>query len=297
MSSSPSNVQQLLEKIDPRAGPLIITIFGDTIKPRGEKIWLGDLINLLQPFNLSERLVRTGVYRLSQEQWLSSSQMGRRSYYEITPDGLTTFAHATSRIYSLAPRPWDGKWLLVQALPDTGAEQRKSIRQLLIWRGFGQLSPTLLIKPGVSPKATSDLLKAANLSKYVSLFTSDLDETSDPITIAKTSWALEDFSHSYLALLKDFSLIDDSFCKTDQDAFVVRSLLIHQYRRILLKDPQLPDQMLPKDYAGSLARQRVAELYKTLSPKADNFINQHIIDDEAEPHQVNQDYKDRFAAS
>ncbi len=297
MASSPSNVQQLLKKIDPRAGPLIITVFGDTIKPRGEKIWLGDLINLLAPFNLSERLVRTGVYRLSQEQWLVSSQIGRRSYYEITPDGLTTFAHASSRIYALAPRPWDGKWLLVQAHPDTSAEQRKSIRQLLTWRGFGQLSPTLLIKPGVSPKATSDLLRTANLSKYVSVFTADLDETSDPITIAKSSWALKEFSHSYLSLLDDFSLVDENFYKTNQDAFVVRSLLIHQYRRILLKDPQLPDEMLPTDYAGSLARQRVADLYKILSPKADKFIDQHIIDQQAHPHQVNQNYKDRFAAS
>ena len=297
MPASPSTPQQLLEKIDPRAGPLIITVFGDTIKPRGEKIWLGDLINLMQPFGLSERLVRTGVYRLSQEHWLASKQIGRRSYYEITSDGLTTFAHATSRIYALAPRPWDGKWLLVQALPNASAEHRKALRQVLTWRGFGQLSPTLLIKPGVSPKATSQLLASEKLSSYVGLFTSDLDKFSDPLTIAKNSWALKEFSQSYDQLIADFSQVDEHFCKTQQDAFLVRSLLIHQYRRILLKDPQLPAQLLPKNWAGNKARHRVAELYKLLTPQADLYIERHTIDKDGTPYPVPQDYTDRFAAS
>ena len=56
-----------------RGGSLIITVFGDAILPRGGSIWLGSLIKLVQPLGLSERLVRTSVFRLAQDGWLIPS--------------------------------------------------------------------------------------------------------------------------------------------------------------------------------------------------------------------------------
>ena len=55
-----------------RAKSLLITIFGDTLEPRGGGVWLASLIQLAKPIGLSERLVRTSVYRLTQEKWLAS---------------------------------------------------------------------------------------------------------------------------------------------------------------------------------------------------------------------------------
>ncbi len=40
-----------------QAGSLIISIFGDAVLPRGSRIWLGSLIELLDPLGLNERLV------------------------------------------------------------------------------------------------------------------------------------------------------------------------------------------------------------------------------------------------
>jgi len=47
-----------------RAGALIVTIFGDSIAPRGGAIALGSLIRFGAPFGLNERLVR-GSTRIS----------------------------------------------------------------------------------------------------------------------------------------------------------------------------------------------------------------------------------------
>ena len=44
-----------------RGGSLIITIFGDSIMPRGGAVSLGSLIALGAPFGLNERLVRTAI--------------------------------------------------------------------------------------------------------------------------------------------------------------------------------------------------------------------------------------------
>ena len=62
-------------------------IFGDGLEPRGGEIWLSNLIALAQPLGVNERLVRTSVYRLAQENWLERTASGRRSYYGLTDAG------------------------------------------------------------------------------------------------------------------------------------------------------------------------------------------------------------------
>jgi phenylacetic acid degradation operon negative regulatory protein len=60
-----------------RTGSLIITLFGDAIVPRGGTVWLGSLIELLAPMGVSQRLVRTSVFRLTREGWLMAEKVGR----------------------------------------------------------------------------------------------------------------------------------------------------------------------------------------------------------------------------
>src|SRR5580704_2898297 len=103
-----------------RAGSLIVTIFGDSIMPRGGTIALSGLIRLAVPFGLNERLVRTATARLAQE-------------------GRERFADATMRIYGGPSADWTGRWTLV-VLPAMRAADRQRLRKELVWRGFGELS-------------------------------------------------------------------------------------------------------------------------------------------------------------
>src|SRR5579862_2282205 len=77
-----------------RGGSLLITIFGDSIAPRGGAVSLGSLISLARPFGLAERLVRTSVARLATDGWLIARRDGRRSEYRLSPGGLSRFAEA-----------------------------------------------------------------------------------------------------------------------------------------------------------------------------------------------------------
>src|SRR2546422_8735646 len=86
-----------------RGGSLLVTLFGDSIAPRGGVVTLGSLIQLAAPFGLTERLVRTSVARLAQDDWLTARRDGRRSEYRLTARGRQRFAEATQRIYSKAP--------------------------------------------------------------------------------------------------------------------------------------------------------------------------------------------------
>src|SRR6202035_43934 len=118
-----------------RAGSLLITIFGDSIAPRGGAVTLGSLISLARPFGLTERLVRPSVARLAGDGWLVARRDGRRSEYRITPTGRDRFAAATRRIYGAIPVSWSGQWTLL-VLPPPNGSRRQDIRDELRWLGF-----------------------------------------------------------------------------------------------------------------------------------------------------------------
>tara|TARA_R110001599_G_scaffold57290_2_gene157594 strand:- start:411 stop:683 length:273 start_codon:yes stop_codon:yes gene_type:complete len=69
-----SLIRDFQQKRPLRAGSLIITTYGDILHPRGGNVWLGSLMKLLTPMGVSERLVRTSVYRLVQEGWLQTER-------------------------------------------------------------------------------------------------------------------------------------------------------------------------------------------------------------------------------
>ena len=93
-----------------RASSLIITVYGDAIEPHGGAVWLGSLIGLLEPMGINERLIRTSIFRLTQEGWLTAEKVGRRSYYRLTNAGRRRFEKACNRAYtSVIPGGGDGK--------------------------------------------------------------------------------------------------------------------------------------------------------------------------------------------
>ncbi|MCS6810775.1 MAG: phenylacetic acid degradation operon negative regulatory protein PaaX, partial [Tepidimonas sp.] len=103
-----------------QAGSLIVTVFGDAVLPRGARLWLGSLIELLAPLGINERLVRTAVYRLVQEGWLTTRAHGRRTDYLLTEAGLARVDEAARQIYAARAPSWDLHWRLLvvtEALP------------------------------------------------------------------------------------------------------------------------------------------------------------------------------------
>src|SRR6201999_4624196 len=83
-----------------RGGSLIVTIFGDSLVPRGGAIALGSLIELAAPFGLNERLVRTASSRLAQEGWIEGRRAGKLSEYRLSKNGRARFAEATKQIHA-----------------------------------------------------------------------------------------------------------------------------------------------------------------------------------------------------
>ena len=58
-----------------------------------------------------------------------------------------------------------------------------------------------------------------------------------------------------------------------ETAFVIRTLLIHEYRKIHLRDPLLPRSVLPKDWIGATAYELCRDLYRKVFPPAEQHLS------------------------
>jgi len=66
-----------------------------------------------------------------------------------------------------------------------------------------------------------------------------------------------------------------------EQCFVVRTLLIHAYRRVLLRDPRLPAPLLPLDWPGSAAYVLTRDFYRLTQARAEAHLASTLTEDGA----------------
>ena len=271
-----------------QAGSLIISVFGDAVLPRGGRIWLGSLIRLLEPLELNERLVRTSVFRLAKEEWLRTEPSGRRTDYLLTPSGQRRFEEASRHIYASSAPRWDRRWRLIITVGELPPKRREALRRALFWQGFGILGGDCFVHPGADLSAAFDALIAEGLSdvlgKLKPLLAADAQfgNAANDIDMVHGAWNLERLAGVYAEFVECYQPVLEQLRAEGQaeidgeSAFLLRILLIHDYRRLLLRDPELPDVLLPPEWPGQKARLLCKELYRRLLAPSERHLDAHF---------------------
>lgn len=259
-----------------RAGSLITTVFGDSIAPRGGTVWLGSLITAMNEFGINERLVRTSVFRLAQDGWLQSTQVGRRSYYSLTEEGRARFEQATQKIYGEPATDWNGQWTIVLLNSIDGA-MRDGIRKELGWLGFGVLSPNVMAHPAPDLGSLDATLGRLGIAGELVVMSGEtIRNEASMRRLAGSSWNLAAIDEGYRRFVERFRPLIAAHGKdanmSPRSAFLVRTLLIQEYRKVLLRDPQLPLALLPDGWHGAAAYQLCRNLYRAVHRQADDYV-------------------------
>ncbi len=262
-----------------RGGSLLVTILGDAIAPRGGVIALASLIELARPFGITDRHVRTAIGRLANEQWVSSQRSGRVSFYRLTNHGRARFAEATQRIYGAAPADWNGEWTLV-IFPRSLRAARDDLREELTWLGFGQLTNGVFAHPthgeATVRKRVAELESAGEV---IVIQRAVVAHASDEQLVAM-GWDLVELARRYRRFVEMFMPLNDELSRNAQAAgeaaFVLRTLLVHEYRRIHLRDPQLPASLLPRQWPGTDAHALCRDLYAKVFTASEEFLSGRV---------------------
>lgn len=267
------------------AGSLLISLFGDAILPRGGCAWVGSLIRLLEPLGVNERSVRTAVFRLSKDEWLTSESSGRRSEYRLTGSGERRCSDAARQIYAARAPDWDHRWRQILVLGAFAQKDRDALRRALFWQGFGALGAECFVHPSADLASVFDALiveglgdSLANLMPLVAADASLVGTAGNADLVAR-AWDLREMAQDYAEFASIYTPLlaevrgEPSAAADDEEAFLLRLLLIHDYRRLLLRDPELPEQLLPGDWPGESARLLCKDLYRRLLIPAERHLD------------------------
>ena len=271
------HLDRLQESRPPRAKSLIVTIFGDAVLPHGGSIWLGSLIALAAPFGINERLVRTAVLRLSREGWLEARPLGRRSAYGVTAAGRQRVEDAYRRIYAAGPTRWDGRWCLVLAPPAALAKaEREALRRELGWLGFGVLGAGVMLHPSPDRATLDHTLRRLDVRERATVIEGEAAPTDAPRALVDACWDLAEVAAGYRDFLDRFrpawGLLEGGQAVALETGFRLRILLIHEYRRAVLRDPQLPAELLAPDWPGHAARALCRNVYRAIEAAAERHL-------------------------
>ena len=273
-------IESIVQAQQLNARALILTVFGDSISTHGGIIWLGSLISLVKPLGINQRLVRTSVFRLSEKEMLQSRQVGRRSFYSFTDRGFRQFIHAAERIYRQENSVWDGEWRLVFTNLDKIKNKRREVFQKeLIWLGFSRLSNGIYGHPTVDIDEVRQVVNEMKLQGSIVLMEAG-NRNDDPLGASRKLLrhafkfdAIDAEYHDYIESFKVF--LDAGLDPTPADdelCFLLRTLLIDRFRRILLHEPELPLELLPPDSLSHHARMITAQIYHRISDAADRHF-------------------------
>ncbi|MCP4086538.1 MAG: hypothetical protein GY745_16005 [Actinomycetia bacterium] len=258
------------------ARSVLVTIFGDSVVPAGGEIWLGDLIELCAPFGISDRLVRTSMFRLTGEGWFETKRTGRRSRYRLTPSATAEFADAEARIY----RPWEpatvSEWVMTFLDgQDIATDQLARFNAALQQRGFVPLAPGVMAAPHGQATAVHETASDVGLPTPPPVAHGRF-EMHDP---AARAWLGEKFELHHAAQAYEEFLSNHRWAEAEglrplpnRDAFLLRTMVVHDLRRARLTDPDLPLDLLPSHWPAREAIELAGELYSTVTDGAWRFL-------------------------
>jgi phenylacetic acid degradation operon negative regulatory protein len=250
-----------------RTGSIIITVFGDAIVPRGGSVWLGTLLEFFKALDIDGSVVRTAMSRLAAHGWFEREKVGRNSFYRLVKKGRQTFDTATRHIYDPPPSDWTGRFELLLI---GNSWDRDAAREALGHAGFGSPLPGVWVAPSGVPIPD----EAAGA---IRLEVSAEDDSGRRLLSA--SWPLDRTADAYLKFMTAFEPLRGwkgaREALADADAFVARILLIHHYRRVVLRDPLLPMALLPRDWPGWAARKLCGEIYRGLLPASEQWLDRY----------------------
>ena len=206
--------------------------------------------------------------------------------------------------------------------------QRDELRRELSWLGFYRISQGVYVHPTIDPEKVESMLHDQGVTHQVLIMVasdppldacrslevahrSNRELLSAAIHLQSDNEKYAEFVETFLPLLQALrgdgsssseigsacssaSLDADDEQRLDEMAFLVRSLLVHRFRMILLREPEIPAELLPEQAWSIQAREMTRQLYHALFLRADRHFMRVVQADNPAVEALDTNYYLRF---
>ena len=249
----------------------LFDLYGDHLSSRGGKAPVAALVRILAPLDITSPAVRTAISRMVRQGWLEPARLDGGRGYVLTARATQRLDDAASRIYRTRETTWGGAWDLLVLDPVPHRSARERVRSGLAFLGYGPLTDSTWISPFPSAEVATLLdTELAGAARFEA-------RDGDPRKRAGKAWDLAAIAAAYETWHKNARAVVNDPIGEDEQAFAVRSHLVHEWRKFLFTDPGLPAELLPDDWPGHVAARFFAEEAARLLPAASRFVDQCLL--------------------
>ncbi|MGA9345765.1 MAG: PaaX family transcriptional regulator C-terminal domain-containing protein [Nocardioidaceae bacterium] len=265
----------------------LFDVYGDHLRSRGGRAPVAALVRVLAPLDIAAPAVRTAISRMVRQEWLAAVRLAQGPGYRLTPRADRRLAEAAARIYRRGIAPWEQRWHLLTLDHVKERAARERVRTGLGYLGYAPLRDDTWISPRASGEVDALLEREGVRARR---FWAEHD--GDDAALAAQAWDLDGLARAYARWLVEArelvaeagapgsSLKADSAADPepphpdpDRDDFVVRSRLVHEWRKFLFRDPALPRELLPSAWPGHEAAAFFDREAQRLLPGAERYVD------------------------
>lgn len=214
---------------------LIVTLFGDLAQEKGAKISAALLTRIMGQLGIKPEATRVALHRLRKDGWISSEKSGRNSLYQLTGFGQSQSAEASMRIYGAPGEHPLTDWHILVSKPLT-VSKRKELADVLAVQGYVGINGSVFLGQG-TPKGDFECLVVRATGGDV------------PDWLRKDLFP-KHLGTDFLDFEKRLQRWDSQFngAFTPIQVVILRMLIVHNWRKLVLRCPQMPVQFIPDDW-------------------------------------------------
>lgn len=244
-------VVRLTDPQNQRVWSIIVSLLGDLAQGPEDRISGSALTQIIQPMGIKPEAIRVALHRLRKDGWIESTRSGRASIHFLTESGRSQSARVTPRIYDRDP-VLPKHWHLIIA-EDGGSQQ--ALHDLLLTETYVPIGKNAALGAGTLPEDCEDLVGFK------------VDALSAPGWL-QSRICPPDLVSACDSLRTDIlTLLDtkpEDWKPSAMEIATLRTLVVHRWRRVALRSPDVPPLFFPDDWAGPACRKAVFQMLDAL---------------------------------
>ncbi len=261
-----------------RPNSMIYTLYGDLVhrlRPgpgATPSLRIGSLIRLMGCFGLSEAAVRQAVSRMSRQGWL----VAERARYAASARGIARIEGLSPRIYGPVVE-WDGRWrMLTYSIAESTREKRDRLRKDLAVLGWAPLAPSTWLSPRDGFDAVREAAESSGVAGALHFFEGIYRGPLSDRELLERCWDIDAIARAYAEFIATYEPRLERERRggslSDEDAFIERLWLVHDFRKFAYVDPGLPSTLLPAHWQGTIAARVFRDYYAAIEEKSSRFF-------------------------
>lgn len=256
MPSDDPSLAALVSLPAPRVWSVLVTLFGDLAQAPRDRIDGPLLTRLTEGMGIRPEAVRVALHRLRNDEWITSIKSGRTASHALTPHGRRESQSVSQLIYApiqAMPQGWQ-----MAVLPSNDPE----LRTELLGADFVPVLPRLFVAHGEA-EAPGSVASAAGQTAPAWL--------ADQIIPEELT---RQFVELLAVLRRVSAVLEPDPTLSPVDIALRRCLVVHHWRRLVLRFPYLPPALTGADWPGHLCRAEVSRILARLPrPELDELMS------------------------